>query len=153
MNEPTPELFETLYETKKFDRALKRIEQAVLRFADHSITVTEQLKQRYVERGADPASISVVLNAADSASDTAGWTPPPKRETGEFVVMAHGAIEDRYGHDTIVHAARRSTRRASRPARGLHGPRLERGRAPATDRGVRNRVTSCGSRASSAASA
>jgi glycosyltransferase involved in cell wall biosynthesis len=107
MNEPTPELFETLYETKKFDRVLKRIEQAVLRFADHSITVTEQLKQRYVERGADPDKISVVLNAADSASDTAGWTPPSDRETGEFVVMAHGAIEDRYGHDTIVYAARR----------------------------------------------
>jgi glycosyltransferase involved in cell wall biosynthesis len=106
MNEPTPELFETLYETKKFDRGLKRIEQAVLRFADHSITVTDQLKQRYVERGADPGSISVVLNAADSASDTAGWTPPPDRETDEFVVMAHGAIEDRYGHDTIVAAAK-----------------------------------------------
>jgi glycosyltransferase involved in cell wall biosynthesis len=107
MNEPTPELFETLYETTRFERTLQRIEQAVLRFADHAITVTEQLKQRYVERGADPGKISVVLNAADSVSDTAGWTPPAEREDGEFVVMAHGAIEDRYGHDTIVHAARR----------------------------------------------
>jgi glycosyltransferase involved in cell wall biosynthesis len=106
MNEPTPELFETLYETKRFDRPLQRIEQAVLRFADHAITVTEQLKARYVERGADPAKITVVLNAADSASDTAGWTPPPEQPTDEFVVMAHGAIEDRYGHDTIVEAAR-----------------------------------------------
>jgi glycosyltransferase involved in cell wall biosynthesis len=107
MNEPTPELFETLYETTRFERTLQRIEQAVLRFADHAITVTEQLKQRYVERGADPDKISVVLNAADSASDTAGWTAPAERDDGEFVVMAHGAIEDRYGHDTIVHAARR----------------------------------------------
>jgi glycosyltransferase involved in cell wall biosynthesis len=106
MNEPTPELFETLYETKRFDRPLQRIEQAVLRFADHAITVTEQLKARYVERGADPAKITVVLNAADSASDTAGWTPPPEQPRDEFVVMAHGAIEDRYGHDTIVEAAR-----------------------------------------------
>jgi glycosyltransferase involved in cell wall biosynthesis len=106
MNEPTPELFETLYETKRFDRPLKRIEQAVLRFADHAITVTEQLKARYVERGADPSKITVVLNAADSASDTAGWTPPPEQPNDEFVVMAHGAIEDRYGHDTIVEAAR-----------------------------------------------
>jgi len=106
MNEPTPELFETLYETKRFDRPLKRIEQAVLRFADRAITVTEQLKSRYVERGADPDKITVVLNAADSASDTAGWTPPPEQPNGEFVVMAHGAIEDRYGHDTIVEAAR-----------------------------------------------
>jgi glycosyltransferase involved in cell wall biosynthesis len=106
MNEPTPELFETLYETKRFERTLQRIERAVLRFADHAITVTEQLKDRYVERGADPGKITVVLNAADSASDTAGWTPPPEQPKDEFVVMAHGAIEDRYGQDTIVEAAR-----------------------------------------------
>jgi glycosyltransferase involved in cell wall biosynthesis len=106
MNEPTPELFETLYETKRFERPLQRIEQAVLRFADHAITVTEQLKQRYVERGADPEGITVILNAADSASDTAGWTPPAEASKDEFVVMCHGAVEDRYGHDTIVEAAR-----------------------------------------------
>jgi glycosyltransferase involved in cell wall biosynthesis len=106
MNEPTPELFETLYETERLQGALKKIEQAVLRFADHAITVTEQLKARYVERGADPSGITVVLNAADSASDTAGWEPPPDEPKDEFVVMAHGAIEDRYGHDTIVEAAR-----------------------------------------------
>ena len=40
MNEPTPELFETLYGTARFRRTLERIEQAVLRFADHSITVS-----------------------------------------------------------------------------------------------------------------
>ena len=51
----------------------------MLRFADHSITVTEQLKQRYVERGADPAAISVVLNAADSASDTGGLDASARR--------------------------------------------------------------------------
>jgi glycosyltransferase involved in cell wall biosynthesis len=105
MNEPTPELFETLYETTRFTRALERIEQAVLRFADHAITVTEQLKARYVERGADPDGISVVLNAADPASGLAGWTPPEERPE-EFVVISHGAIEDRYGQDTIVEAAR-----------------------------------------------
>src|ERR1051325_7359669 len=100
MNEPTPELFETLYETKRFDRPLKRIEQAVLRFADRAITVTEQLKSRYVERGADPDKITVVLNAADSASDTAGWTPPPEQPNGEFVVRARGGIGAGCGHDT-----------------------------------------------------
>jgi glycosyltransferase involved in cell wall biosynthesis len=106
MNEPTPELFETLYETTRFRGTLERIEQAVLRFADHAITVTEQLKARYVERGADPGSISVVLNAADPAADLAGWTPPPDEPKTEFVALSHGAIEDRYGQDTIVEAAR-----------------------------------------------
>jgi glycosyltransferase involved in cell wall biosynthesis len=106
MNEPTPELFETLYETTRMTRTLRQIEQAVLRFSDHAITVTEQMKQLYVGRGADPDKISVVLNAADPASDLAGWTPPTAERNGEFVVIAHGAIEDRYGQDTIVEAAR-----------------------------------------------
>jgi glycosyltransferase involved in cell wall biosynthesis len=106
MNEPTPELFETLYGvTPRFRRLLERIEQGVLRFADHAITVTEQLKERYVERGADGHRISVVLNAPDPAADLAGWTPPEAGETGEFVIMTHGSIEDRYGQDTIIEAA------------------------------------------------
>jgi glycosyltransferase involved in cell wall biosynthesis len=106
MNEPTPELFETLYgATPRFRRLLERIEQAVLRFADHAITVTDQLKERYVERGADGSRISVVLNAPDPSSDRAGWTPPAAADTGEFVVMTHGSIEDRYGQDTIIEAA------------------------------------------------
>jgi glycosyltransferase involved in cell wall biosynthesis len=106
MNEPTPELFETLYGvTPRFRRLLERIEQAVLRLADHAITVTDQLKERYVERGADGQRISVVLNAPDPSSDRAGWTPPEADDTGEFVVMTHGSIEDRYGQDTIIEAA------------------------------------------------
>ena len=106
MNEPTPELFETLYgATPKFRRMLERIEQAVLRFADHAITVTDQLRERYVERGADVKRISVVLNAPDPSSDRAGWTPPERANIGEFVVMTHGSIEDRYGQDTIIEAA------------------------------------------------
>jgi glycosyltransferase involved in cell wall biosynthesis len=106
MNEPTPELFETLYETDRFTKTMERIEQAVLSFADHAITVTEQLKARYVERGADGSRISVVLNAADPSSDRAGWEPPAERPRDEFLVISHGAIEDRYGQDTIVEAAR-----------------------------------------------
>ncbi len=106
MNEPTPELFETLYGVSgRFRRALERIEQRVLRFADHAITVTDQLKERYVERGADGRRISVVLNAPDPAGDLAGWTPPTSTGDDEFVVMTHGSIEDRYGQDTIIEAA------------------------------------------------
>jgi glycosyltransferase involved in cell wall biosynthesis len=105
MNEPTPELFETLYGPGRSRRMLERIEQLVLRFADQAITVTDQLKERFVERGADGAKISVVLNAPDPSSDLSGWSPPADTETSEFVVMTHGSIEDRYGQDTIIEAA------------------------------------------------
>src|SRR3954452_14403506 len=44
MNEPCPGLFETLFGSDRLTPALERVEQRVLRFADHAMTVTEQLK-------------------------------------------------------------------------------------------------------------
>jgi glycosyltransferase involved in cell wall biosynthesis len=107
MHEPSPELAESLFGPGRVSRALGRVEQWVLRFADHAIAVTEQLKERYVERGARPERITVVLNGADPESLLGDWTPPAKdADDGLFTVICHGSIEDRYGQDTIVEAAR-----------------------------------------------
>ncbi|HAL27276.1 MAG TPA: hypothetical protein DCP25_11145 [Chloroflexi bacterium] len=106
MHEPSPELAETKFGPGRISRTLARIEQRVLRFADRAITVTDQLKDRYVERGARGDRISVVLNGADPESLLRDWSPPPKRQDGRFTVICHGSIEDRYGQDTIVEAAR-----------------------------------------------
>ena len=109
MGEPTPELAETLFGPGLLPALLARIEQSTLRFADHSITVTEQLKQRYVERGACGDKISVVLNGADPTAVFDGWSPAPgvvnSADPG-FTAVCHGTIEDRYGQDTIIEAAR-----------------------------------------------
>lgn len=107
MHEPSPELAESLFGPGRVSRLLARVEQLVLRFADHSIAVTDQLKERYVERGAKPERITVVLNGADPESLLGDWTPPAKEaDDGAFTVICHGSIEDRYGQDTIVEAAR-----------------------------------------------
>jgi glycosyltransferase involved in cell wall biosynthesis len=111
MGEPTPELAETMFGPGLLSGTLALIEQWTLRFADHSITVTEQLKQRYVERGARGDQITVVLNGADPATMLAGWSPTPgaggaEKENRWFTVVCHGTIEDRYGQDTIIEAAR-----------------------------------------------
>ncbi len=106
MHEPSPELAETLFGPGLVSRSLARIEQLVLRFADHAITVTEQLKQRYVERGARGDRITVVLNGADPETRVGGWTPPATRSAQKFTVICHGAIEDRYGQHTLLEAAR-----------------------------------------------
>lgn len=107
MHEPTPELAETLFGPGRISGTLARIEQRVLRFADHAVTVTEQLKDRYVERGARADRISVVLNGVDPADRLGDWSPREVPEaTGKFRVICHGTIEDRYGQDTIVEAAR-----------------------------------------------
>jgi glycosyltransferase involved in cell wall biosynthesis len=106
MGEPTPELAETLYGPGWIPGVLAFIEQWTLRFADRSITVTEQLKQRYVERGAQPDRITVVLNGADPATMFAEWVPIPVEGKTGFTAVCHGTIEDRYGQDTIIEAAR-----------------------------------------------
>lgn len=107
MHEPSPELAESIFGPGRVSRMLARVEQLVLRFADHAIAVTDQLKERYVERGAKPERITVVLNGADPESVLGDWKPPAEEpDDGRFTVICHGSIEDRYGQDTIVEAAR-----------------------------------------------
>jgi glycosyltransferase involved in cell wall biosynthesis len=105
MNEPTPELAETLFGPGRVTRVLRRVEQRALSFADHAFTVTEQLRARYVERGARADRITVVLNGADPRVRFGTWSPSPNGSRRSFDVICHGAIEDRYGQDTLVEAA------------------------------------------------
>ncbi len=106
MHEPSPELAETLFGPGRLSRSLARVEQRVLNFADHAFTVTEPLKQRYVERGARAERITVVLNGADPATRLGTWAPSPASVSdSKFTVICHGAIEERYGQDTLIEAA------------------------------------------------
>jgi glycosyltransferase involved in cell wall biosynthesis len=106
MGEPTPELLETLFGPSWLSHVLVFIEQCALRFADHSFTVTDQLKEQYVKRGAAPERITVVLNGVDPGMMPAISSPPRTEGTYEFIAVCHGTIEDRYGQDTIIQAAR-----------------------------------------------
>jgi glycosyltransferase involved in cell wall biosynthesis len=106
LQEPAPELAETIFGPTRLAGALARIEQCAIRFADHSITVTDQLKQRYIERGAAADRITVVLNCADPDTVSGSCKPPAREGRSGFVVVCHGTIEDRYGQDTIIDAAR-----------------------------------------------
>ena len=105
MNEPTPELAETLFGPGPLKRVLELVEQRALAFADHAFTVTEELKQRYVDRGADPERITVVLNGADQKVRFGAWSPSPDGHRPGFTLICHGAVADRYGQDTLLEAA------------------------------------------------
>jgi glycosyltransferase involved in cell wall biosynthesis len=79
------------------------MEQAALSYADKAFTVTQQLKDTFVSRGADPEKITVLLNVPESRFldyDDPHSGPDPNY----FTLICHGAIEKRYGHDTILHA-------------------------------------------------
>lgn len=105
MKEPSPELADILFGRGSIVRLFERIEQWAIRFSDHTLTVTEALKRRYVEHGAAADRITVVLTGAAPESQLADWSPPENPESDGFTLICHGTFEDRYGHDTIIDAA------------------------------------------------
>jgi glycosyltransferase involved in cell wall biosynthesis len=85
-------------------RAVAALEQASIRFAHAAITCTDQQRQAFASRGADPTHIEIVLNASDEAIfDRERF--PRASPNGRFVVVCHGTIEPHYGIDTLVRAA------------------------------------------------
>jgi glycosyltransferase involved in cell wall biosynthesis len=106
LKEPTPELFETLYGRPWLTNTLKRVEQAAIRFSDHALTVTEELREVYISRGAPAEDISVIRTGNAVPPAIENGNVPARTDKGEgFVVLCHGTIEERYGLDTIVDAA------------------------------------------------
>lgn len=104
MYEPTPELWEDTRKERS-PKILKKVEQAALRYADLSFTVTDQMKDLYASRGANPGKIRVVLNAPDERFlDTKSIFENEDEGKDGFVLICHGAIEERYGQDTILKA-------------------------------------------------
>jgi glycosyltransferase involved in cell wall biosynthesis len=84
-----------------FVRTIAALEQASIRFAHEAITCTDQMREAFTRRGADPAVITVVHNSADERT----FGPKPNGlPTGKFRLICHGSIEDRYGIDTVIHA-------------------------------------------------
>lgn len=108
LHECMPEFFATKFGLPlghPLVRALGALEQRAIAFADHAITCTEQMREAFVGRGASPDRIDVVLNAADERIFDPELHPaPPKASGDEFVLVCHGALEERYGLDTVIEA-------------------------------------------------
>ena len=106
LHECMPEFFATKYGVGMGHpavRLLAALEQAAIRFADHAITCTNEMRDAFAARGAVASDISIVLNSADEAV----FDPdryPRRAPDGRFVLICHGAIEPRYGLDTAIRA-------------------------------------------------
>jgi len=122
LHEPIPELFRTMFPDQWYTRffvwTATRVEQSAIRFADRALTVTDQMRDNYVRRGADADKITVVVNVPDGRlfrreryQQLRARLDAIKAEEGArgvFRVLTHGAIEERYGFDTIVRAVARA---------------------------------------------
>jgi glycosyltransferase involved in cell wall biosynthesis len=106
LQECMPEFFQTKFGVGPGHpavRLLGALEQASIRFADAAVTCTEQMRAAFVRRGADPEAITVVLNAADEKAFDPNRYPDAATTDG-FTLVCHGAVEERYGIDTVVRA-------------------------------------------------
>ena len=69
LHEPIPELFETMFEgrwcTPAFVTLVTIAEEMSIAFADHCLTVTDEMKRNYVSRGANAEKITVIVNVPD----------------------------------------------------------------------------------------
>lgn len=144
LHECMPEFFQSRFGSgpdHPVVRLLARLEQAAIRFAHVAFTVADPQRVRFEERGATKP-ITVILNGADE--DVYDPTRFPLRAPdGEFRLICHGSLEERYGIDTVIEAV--ALLRDELPGlrfqiygRGAYRPELE---ALVRDRGVGDRVT------------
>lgn len=106
LHEPAPELWGSLFgANRKIMMAIvKFIEQASIRYADQAITVTEELKRKYVERGAQASKISVILNVPNLEFRQEDFKEYYQVTKSRFSLICHGLITKRYGQDVAIKA-------------------------------------------------
>ena len=109
MHEIAPEFYQQKYgvpASRPAVRALAAIEQRAMRTADATMTVTDALRERFIERGADGGRIAVVMNSADEKLFPAG---SGALLSGRMVdkplgLVYHGSLLPYYGVDVLIEA-------------------------------------------------
>ncbi len=108
MHECVPELYRTTYgigARHPMIRLLTWIEQRSMAFAHQVTTCTQQQKDLFIRRGTPAEKIAVVMDGVDVAlfhpadDGTRCW-----EKGGPFLLVSHGLVVKRYGHDTMVRA-------------------------------------------------
>jgi glycosyltransferase involved in cell wall biosynthesis len=81
-----------------------RIEQVCLRFADATVTCTEQMREALIKRGGDASKISVILNTGSEYLQGEPILPDNNAKPETFRLVTHGTIIKRYGHEVLIRA-------------------------------------------------
>jgi len=131
LHEPTPELWVTKFgdQLRPLLKLQTRIEQSAIGYADATITVTDELRERVIERGARGEKVSIVRNVCDETIFGDMPTQESSRNDQGFRLITHGLIEARYGHEEMLRAVALVRDRIPGlhlqiPGAGEHAPRL-----------------------------
>jgi glycosyltransferase involved in cell wall biosynthesis len=106
LHECMPEFFATKFKASPHHplvQLLARLEQLSIAFADCSITCTNEMRDAFLSRGTRKP-IGVVFNGSDEAIFDPDFSRTVRRMDGSFRLISHGAVEERYGLDTLVRA-------------------------------------------------
>lgn len=108
LRESTPEFNHTLNGTRMDSILMKLLiltEQKSITFADVALTCTRQMRQAFIQRGAKPEKVFVMLNAANPYLFCRPSLPHPTDQGKRpFRIVTHGTITKRYGHDVLIRA-------------------------------------------------
>lgn len=104
LHEPSPELFGTIFgrERKILIAIIKFFEKTSIKFADHAITVSENMYNNHLKKGVPPEKMSVVLNVPNVEFEPNRYNI--EKPENEFVIISHGAMLKRYGQDIAIRA-------------------------------------------------
>lgn len=112
LHDPMPELMMTIYHLRRESRAvgvLRFLEKWSIAFADRIVTVNLACKKIFGARSCPPEKIEVIMNSPDESIFQFRPCPapsdlPPRDVTRPFILMCHGSIVERHGHDVAVAA-------------------------------------------------
>lgn len=112
LHDPMPELMMTIYNLPRESRVvgmLRLLEKWSIGFSDRVVTVNLACKKIFGARSCRPEKIEVIMNSPDESVFAFRPCPaatdlPPRDAARPFVLMCHGLIVERHGHDLAVAA-------------------------------------------------
>jgi glycosyltransferase involved in cell wall biosynthesis len=156
LHDPMPELMMTIFGLRKDSRTvrfLEQVERGSMLVADRVLTVNLACKKIFGARSCPLPKIEVIMNSPDEA--IFGFRGPrPGRELAPsaagqgqgarpFVIMCHGSIVERHGHDVAVEAMRLIAPKIPTAELRIYGhrtPFLDRVLQSAAEAGLEQRV-------------
>jgi glycosyltransferase involved in cell wall biosynthesis len=114
LHDPMPELMMTIFGLGKDSlgvRLLERVEQVSIFLADRVLTVNRACKKIFGARSCPLPKIEVIMNSPDETifgfKERLPWTDQTRDPAKPFVIMCHGSIVERHGHDVAIEAVRK----------------------------------------------
>ena len=107
LHEPSPELYGSIFgfQRRFFVKAVKIIEQLSIRYADHAITVSDEMKENFIRRGANSSKLTVILNVPNPEFNASRYKEVIQNKVeNRFMLVCHSTVVRRYGIHVAIRA-------------------------------------------------